>query len=163
MVETVVAMSRCLYAQIVSQAFRPPPDYLLPLPSEKGFPAAQLGMKLVSAFEMVLARKESNQSAGALPALCNTVQINRNKAVRLELCKAILWGWHHLRLPLQNTVGKITTLRRFKSLVIQILNSWNESFLNFESRNERRRWYIHPKSFLRIIVICGMNVNFKVF
>ena len=37
---------------------------MLPLPSEKGFEAAQLGMKLVSAFEMVLAKKDAHQGAG---------------------------------------------------------------------------------------------------
>ena len=63
-VESVVTMSRCLYAQIVSQAYRPPPDYMLPLPSEKGFAAAQLGMKLTAAFEVVLVRQCSHQSAG---------------------------------------------------------------------------------------------------
>ena len=64
MVNYVVTISRCLYAQIVSQAYQPPPDYMLPLPSEEGFAAAQLGMKLVSAFEMVLARRETSQAAG---------------------------------------------------------------------------------------------------
>lgn len=70
MVEYTVTMSRCLYAQIISQAFQPPSTYMLPLPSEKEFPAAQLGMKLVSAFEMILSRKDTGQSAGISPSSC---------------------------------------------------------------------------------------------
>lgn len=71
MVEYVVKMSRCLYAQLVSQAYRPPTEYMLPLPSEDTFAAAQLGMKLVSAFEMLLARQESHYTAGKSQAACS--------------------------------------------------------------------------------------------
>ena len=98
MVGYVVTMSRCQYAQIVSQAYQPPPTYMLPLPSEKGFEAAQLGMKLVSAFEMVLARKDSHQAAGGFLAcskmwlshICSSIYARRRARGRRLGCP-VLW------------------------------------------------------------------------
>jgi len=66
MVDTVVSFSRCLYAQMVTQGYDAPRRYPLPLPSENGFAAAQLGMKLVAGFEMVLAQASSDVAPGGL-------------------------------------------------------------------------------------------------
>jgi len=69
MVDTVVSFSRCLYAQMVGQGYEPPRRYPLPLPSEPGFASAQLGMKLVAGFEMLLAQASPEGAPGAAPAL----------------------------------------------------------------------------------------------
>jgi hypothetical protein len=66
MVETVVSFSRCLYAQMVTQGYDAPRRYPLPLPSEEAFAAAQLGMKLVAGFEMLLAQASMDLAPGGL-------------------------------------------------------------------------------------------------
>ena len=52
-----VVFSRCLYAQLALQEYAPPRGYPLPLPSDPGYPAAELGMKLTAGFEMLLANR----------------------------------------------------------------------------------------------------------
>ncbi len=79
MVDTVVRFSRCLYAQMVTQGYEAPRRYPLPLPSEPGFAAAQLGMKLVAGFEMLLAQASPEPSPGTLgTTVMTTVKRSRS-------------------------------------------------------------------------------------
>jgi hypothetical protein len=57
MVLAAPTFSRCLYAQLALQEYAPPRGYPLPLPSEPGYRAALLGLKLTAGFEMVLANR----------------------------------------------------------------------------------------------------------
>ena len=60
----MVSFSRCLYAQMAMQAFQAPRGWPMPLPSEPGFAAAQLGAKLAAGFEMLLAKASAPDQGG---------------------------------------------------------------------------------------------------
>ncbi len=53
LVDTSVRLSRCQYAQLLSQQVGPPKGWPLPLPSAPDFRAADLGLKLAQGFELV--------------------------------------------------------------------------------------------------------------
>lgn len=57
LVLTAPTWSRCLYAQVALQEYAPPRGYPLPLPSDPGFKAAELGLKLTAGFEMMWANR----------------------------------------------------------------------------------------------------------
>lgn len=70
MANVVVTFSRCLYAQLLEQQFEAPRGYGLPGPDAPTHRAAQLGMKLTCAFEMLYCRRE--RFAGSSQQACPT-------------------------------------------------------------------------------------------
>jgi hypothetical protein len=61
-----VALSRCLYAQVALQQYRPPKGWPpLPPPSDPAAAAAELGLKLTAGFEMLLAANPSSYEGAA--------------------------------------------------------------------------------------------------
>lgn len=61
MMSVVVALNRCMYAQLEQQEFEAPVGFSIPPAKSAQHSAAQRGMKLTCGFEMLYARSSASE------------------------------------------------------------------------------------------------------